>query len=149
MSDAEKSEGIQGERDRIDGFEAARASILPELLAIAPFDGWTRTSLERAASDAGVDPATLTAAFPSGIADAFRYWSDTLDGEMTAAMAAPEFAGLNIREKVAFAVRARLDALRSHKEAARRAAATSAETAPCVAIASSGTPASAALASLL
>jgi len=38
-------------------------------------------------------------------------------------MAAPEFARLKIREKVAFAVRARLAAIRPQKEAARRAAA--------------------------
>lgn len=124
MPEAEKNEEIQGESRQIDGFEAARAAILPEILAIAPFDGWTRSSLERAARDAGVDSATLKAAFPVGIADVFRYWSDTLDAEMTGAMAEPAFAKLKIREKVAFAVRARLDALRPHKEASRRAAAT-------------------------
>ena len=124
MADAENCEEIQGGRDRIDGFEAARAAILPELLAIAPFDGWTRASLDRAAHDGGVDQATVKAAFPDGISDAFRYWSDMLDAEMTAAMAAPEFSDLKIREKVAFAVRARLNAIRPHKEAARRAAAT-------------------------
>jgi ubiquinone biosynthesis protein COQ9 len=43
---------------------------------------------------------------------------------MAAAFAAPGFARLKIREKVAFALRARIDALRPHKEAARRAAAT-------------------------
>ena len=42
---------------------------------------------------------------------------------MTDAMKAPEFATLKIRQKVAFAVRARLDEIRPHKEAARRAAA--------------------------
>jgi len=124
MADAEKNEEIQGGRDRIDGFEAARAAILPELLAIAPFDGWTKASLDRAAHDAGIDSATVTAAFPGGVSDALCSWSDMLDAEMTAAMAAPEFSNLKIREKVAFAVRARLDALRPHEEAARRAAAT-------------------------
>lgn len=107
----------------IDGFDEVRTALLAQLLTIAAFDGWTSKSLEQAASDVGIDPAVVRAAFPAGIGDVLRYWSEAADAEMTAAMAAPEFAGLKIRQKVAFAVRARLDVLRSHKEAARRAAA--------------------------
>lgn len=112
-----------GKCAEIDGFDEVRAALLAQLLTIAAFDGWTFKSLEQAANDAGVDPAALRAAFPREIGDVLRYWSEAADAEMAAAMAAPEFAGLKIREKVAFAVRARLDVMRPHKEAARRAAA--------------------------
>lgn len=106
------------------GFDAEGRAILKAMLARAAFDGWTEAVLAAAAKDAGYDKSVLKAAFPNGVADALRAWSMDADAEMRAAMAGPEFDDLKIREKVAFAIRARLDALRPHKEAARRAAAT-------------------------
>ncbi len=106
-----------------DGFETCRRRILPEALARAPFEGWTGVMVDAAARSAGVDQAAQKAAFPYGIRDLLWYWSGETDRAMLEAMAAPEFSGLKIREKVSFAVRARLDALRPDKEAARRAAA--------------------------
>ena len=105
-------------------FEAEGAAILEAMLARAAFEGWTDGALAAAARDAGYGRAVLAAAFPKGAADALRAWSMAADAAMAAEMAGPGFAGLKIREKVAFAVRARLAALRPHKEAARRAAAT-------------------------
>ncbi|MEO1137806.1 MAG: COQ9 family protein, partial [Pseudomonadota bacterium] len=90
----------------------------------AAFEGWTQATLARAAREAGVSPAVLAAAFPAGIADVLRAWSAESDRAMGAAMDAPAFKTLKIREKVAAAILSRLDALRPHKEAARRAAAT-------------------------
>jgi len=106
-----------------DGFEEARAAIFATALGLAPFDGWTALMLRRAADDAGVDRPVQKAAFPRGVRDLLHYWSAQADTEMTAQMAGPDFQNLKIREKVAFAIRARLDGLRPHKEAARRAAA--------------------------
>lgn len=110
--------------EEADAFEPSRALILAKMLETAAFDGWTERSLRAAARAAGVDGATARAAFPRGLSDVFRAWSGEADAAMLAAMAAPEFTSLKIREKVAFAVKARLAALRPHKEAARRAAAT-------------------------
>ncbi len=106
------------------GFDAVGEAILTAMLDRAAFEGWTDQALAAAARDAGAGPAQLAAAFPGGAADALRAWSMTADEAMSAAMAGPEFEGLKIREKVAFAVKARLAAMRPHKEAARRAAAT-------------------------
>ena len=118
----EHSEGIEN----IDGFEAVREAVLPAVLARAPFDGWTGAALDAGAREAGVAPASLKAAFPKGVRDVLRYWAQATDAAMLDAMAAPGFSDLRIREKVAFAVRARLEILRPHKEAARRAAALTA-----------------------
>lgn len=123
MNEPGKTPENPSESPKIDGFEPVRAAIFENLLAIAPFDGWTATALRQAAKEAGADSAAAIAAFPGGVRDALRYWSERLDAAMAARMTGPEFAGLKIREKVAFAVRARLDAMRPHKEAARRAAA--------------------------
>lgn len=105
-------------------FEAERGKILAAALKMVPFDGWTPTMMAAAAADAGLDRATLDAAFPNGIADLLQFWSEILDTQMETAMGGDEFAALKIREKVAFAVRARLELLAADKEAARRAAAT-------------------------
>lgn len=109
---------------RADGFEAARRDILNAALKRAPFEGWTPATLAAAGRDAKADRSTVAAAFPRGVGDLLTFWSDENDAAMTAAMAAPDFAARRIREKVALALKARIDALRPHKEAARRAAAT-------------------------
>ena len=123
MTETAKTGENTGNKAEIDGFEAARRVLLPKALEMAPFDGWTATMLAAAAREAGISSATLAAAFPQGARDLIRYWSETSDAEMRRAMDAPEFSVLKVRQKVAFAVCARLDVLRPHKEAARRAAA--------------------------
>lgn len=107
-----------------DGFEDARRMVLSAMLEAAPFEGWTPVAMRRAAVGAGVDRARLAAAFPRGVGDVLDYWSMRADSAMREAMTAEALAGLRIREKVAFALLARLDHLRPRKEAARRAAAT-------------------------
>lgn len=107
-----------------DGFEQARRKVLAAALKRAPFDGWTSVTLAASGKDAGIDRATLAAAFPKGVGDLLAFWSGENDAAMAAAMTGPDFGALRIREKVSYALKARLDALRPHKEAARRAAAT-------------------------
>jgi ubiquinone biosynthesis protein COQ9 len=105
-------------------FEAARARILTAALDRAAFDGWTGAMLERAARDQGIDASVLAAALPGGVSDLLSFWSAELDRSMAARMTGSDFTGLRIREKVAFALRARLSEMRGRKESARRAAAT-------------------------
>ncbi|MEQ8751636.1 MAG: COQ9 family protein [Amphiplicatus sp.] len=119
-----ESAGPERNKNADDGFDAVRRKVLSAMLEAAPFEGWTPVALRKAASVAGTDRAHLAPAFPRGVGDVLAYWSMTVDEAMKAAMTGPAFAKLKIREKVAFAIRARLDYLRPHKEAARRAAAT-------------------------
>lgn len=115
---------IGGASGAADGFEPARRAMLAAALDRAPFEGWTRVMMAAAAKDAGVERATASAAFPRGVADILTYWSEAMDAEMAAAMVGPDFAARRMRDKVAFGVSKRLEILRPHKEAARRAAAT-------------------------
>lgn len=110
--------------DHDDGFEPARNAILQAALERAPFEGWTRMTLAHAGEDAGVDRATLAAAFPNGVEDLLAFWSQKADAATVAAMSGDTFAAMRIREKVDFAIRERLSYLSPHKEAARRAAGT-------------------------
>ena len=109
--------------ENIDGFEPARRKLLDAALIWAAFDGWNGAMMDKAARGAGLEPSVVAAAFPGGARDLLRYWSIRADEAMRDAMADPAFSDLKIREKVAFAVNARLDVLRPHKEEARRAAA--------------------------
>lgn len=110
--------------EKTDPFAAEKAGILAAALERAPFEGWTIAMLGRAAADAGLARATLAAAFPGGAADAIAAWSASLDDRMATAMRDEAFAALKVRQKVARALLARIEAMRPNKEAARRAAAT-------------------------
>ncbi|HXI88050.1 MAG TPA: COQ9 family protein, partial [Parvularculaceae bacterium] len=77
----------------------------------------------QAADAAGISPPALAAAFPGGAQDFLIFWSREVDEAVAVAMRDPDFAALRVRDKVARAITLRLDALRPHKEAARRAAA--------------------------
>ncbi|MEO1251729.1 MAG: COQ9 family protein [Pseudomonadota bacterium] len=117
--DAEKTE----EKHDADGFEDARGALLESALMRAPFEGWNAAMVANAAQDSELKEGLADAAFPGGVWDLLQYWSQLADDAMAAAMTEPGFSELRIREKVAAAVLARIDYLRPHKEAFRRAAA--------------------------
>jgi ubiquinone biosynthesis protein COQ9 len=98
-----------------------RDRILMEALADVPYGGFSQPVLNRAAEKLGVSHAELKSAFPNGpasLVEAFSDWADARVAERLKTVAdAP------MRERVAEAVRARLEALGEHKDAARRAAA--------------------------
>jgi ubiquinone biosynthesis protein COQ9 len=90
-------------------------ALLDEVLRHVPFDGWSMRALESAA---GGDALTLDREFPNGVADAVRAFSDRADAAMVAALAydPPD----RVRDRIAAAVRARLEHLAPHREAVRR-----------------------------
>jgi len=101
--------------------EAVRERVLEEALPLIPQSGFSDVTLQAAAEKAGVGPAEWKAAFPNGaasLAEAFSHWADA---KMEEAMRTVELE--RTRDKVAAAVRLRIEALVPHKEAARRAAA--------------------------
>ena len=98
--------------------DATRRLVLAHALGAAAFDGFTALSLRRAGQEAGAEAGALAAAFPRGPADLVAFWSREAD---RAAAAGVGEGG--VRQRVTNAILARLDYLRPHKEAARRAAA--------------------------
>jgi len=97
-----------------------RRAILDKALDHVPFDGWTERSLRQGAEEAGFDDTMWRRAFPRGGADAIEFWSVETDREMAAALADRDIGSLKIRERIAAAVRWRLEALAPHREAVRR-----------------------------
>ncbi len=101
--------------------QAERRAILDRALDHVPFDGWTARTLQQGAADAGFDDTMWRRAFPGGATEAIEFWSAEIDREMAAALAEQDIGSLKIRERIAAAVRWRLETQAPHREAARRA----------------------------
>ncbi len=116
---------LRSGRDPDPEMTARRDALLLAALPHVAFDGWSRRTLTAAALDAGLDHDAVEELFPAGVPDLVRHLSDWADREMAARLRdeAETVAEMRLRERVAFAILARLEALEPWKEAARRAAA--------------------------
>jgi ubiquinone biosynthesis protein COQ9 len=100
-----------------------RDRLLDAALEEAAFDGWTRSTLARAAHAAGLSEGEALLAAPRGAVDLIDAWFDRAETAMVRALRdAPP--GTKVRTRATLAVRARLDAMAEHREALRRAAVT-------------------------
>jgi len=99
--------------------DSLRDRVLAEALADIPKSGFSDAMLAAAAERAGVGKRELQDAFPKGAASLVEAFSDWADRRMTEIMAkgAPE---QRLRDKVASAVRTRIEVVAPHKEAARK-----------------------------
>jgi len=101
--------------------DAVRRAILEAALAHVPFDGWTQLSLNGGARDAGFDETMVVRVFPGGPIEAIVFWSTDADRRMLAELADLDLAKMKVRERIATAIRLRLQAVTQHREALRRA----------------------------
>lgn len=113
-----KKPKVSGERP---GFEAKRRALLMAALPIVAFDGWTEQTLAEAAKEIEISESEISLLFPIGVADLLQAYSDWADDEMGHALEAADLEAMKIRQRITFAVRARIEVLGNHKEAARRA----------------------------
>ena len=100
--------------------EAERAAVLAAALARAGAEGWTWSVVERAAADAGFEPAMARRCFPAGLGDCFDALAARFDEGAAAAAAGDAFAGMSVRARIAALVRARLAVMAPHRDAVRR-----------------------------
>src|SRR5271154_5147212 len=89
--------------------EALRETLIEAVAAHAAFDGWTAAALRAAPRDAGVDPALAQNAFPGGGPEMIEFHSRLADRRMVEAYEQAAREGLKLRQKVALAVRLRLE----------------------------------------
>lgn len=104
-----------------DGLEHLRERILLATLPHVPFDGWSEKALAAGVEDAGLDESATFRAFPGGVAEVVEYFSTYTDRRMTAVLEQGDHEPMRVRERIANAVRVRLDLLARHREAVRRA----------------------------
>jgi ubiquinone biosynthesis protein COQ9 len=101
--------------------ETDREALLDAALLHVPFDGWSEDAFRAAVRDAGVEPALARALFPRGAVDLAVAFHKRGDAQMEARLARADLLGMRTRERVSFAVRARIEAA-GDTEAVRRAA---------------------------
>ncbi|MCX7889442.1 MAG: COQ9 family protein [Rhodobacteraceae bacterium] len=99
----------------------ARESLLDAALAHVPFDGWSAACLDRAAADAGLEPGLVRAICPRGALDLAVAYHRRGDRAMAARLAGADLSAMRYRDRVATAVRWRIEA--ASREPVRRAAA--------------------------
>ncbi len=103
------------------GRAAERERLLLATLPHIAFDGWTATALAAGITDTAMDAADARRLFPGKAGELFRLFSDRADAAMAGRMAAGDLDTIGTTARVARAVRARIEALGPHREAARRA----------------------------
>jgi ubiquinone biosynthesis protein COQ9 len=96
-----------------------KSQLLDAALMHVVFDGWSEATFEAAIEDSGVDPDLARALCPRGAVDLAIAYHLRGDEDMLTRIAEADFSDLRFRDKVAAAVRYRLEAA-TDKEAVRR-----------------------------
>ncbi len=96
-----------------------KAKLLDAALVHVPFDGWSETTFTAAIRDTGTDPAVADTLCPRGAVDLAIAFHKRGDAAMVDRLKSEDLSNLRFSEKVAAAVRFRIEAIES-KEAVRR-----------------------------
>jgi ubiquinone biosynthesis protein COQ9 len=83
--------------------------VLDAALVHVPFDGWSEKTLRVAAAECGVDAALARALFPRGGVDLALAYHARGDAEMVARLAAMDLTAQRYRDRIATAIRTRLE----------------------------------------
>ena len=100
-------------------YEETKAALLDAALMHVPFDGWSEVTLKAAIADTGIEPSLAHAVVPRGAVDLALAFHARGDAAMLAQIRQTDMSEMKFREKVAAAVRFRLEAV-DDKEAVRR-----------------------------
>ena len=98
--------------------EAMRTRLLAAALGHVPFDGWSEATFQAACRDGGVAPALARAMLPRGAVDLALAYHAAGDGAMVERLKAADLGAMRFRDRIAAAVRFRLEA--ADREAVRR-----------------------------
>ena len=105
--------------DADDTMTVAKDAVLDAALAHVPFDGWSEPTFRAAVAASGVTPGLARALFPRGAVDLALAYHRRGDAAMIARLAVADLPSRRYSDRVAAAVRFRLEAA-SDKEAVRR-----------------------------
>lgn len=96
-----------------------KSKLLQASLMHVAFDGWTRATFDAAIADAGISTAEALAVCPRGAVDLAVAYHEAGDAMMLERLRDADLSALKFRERIIFAVRARIEAV-DDKEAVRR-----------------------------
>lgn len=97
--------------------QALRTEFLKEFIKNAPFDNCSQDNFDRTAKKLGLELDEHIILFPQGYVDVIDYWIKDLDEQLKQALEGTDQEGLKIREKIAKAVKVRLDIQDAQKSA--------------------------------
>ncbi len=100
---------------------ALRDAIMDAAITHVPFDGWGREAAIRGAEDAGLDASAAMRAFPDGARDMIAWHLRQADRRMAETLTEMDLPSLRIRDRIATAVRVRLEQNAPNREAIRKA----------------------------
>lgn len=100
-------------------YEDTKEQLLNAILDHVPFDGWSEASFRAAIADCDLDAGLARALCPRGAVDLALAFHARGDAAMLERLKSEDLDGLKFREKIAAAVRFRLQAVED-KEAVRR-----------------------------
>ncbi len=113
MPEDEAAAALQEE----DPIRKLQREILDAALPHICFEGWTRDVLARAAADLGYPEAEAERAFPRGPVDAILAHAAIADADMEAEMQTLDLADMRTRDKIAIAIRVRLESQMANRDA--------------------------------
>lgn len=99
--------------------DSVKTALLQAALPHVVFDGWSDATFGAAIQDTGTDPVLARAICPRGAVDLAVEFHKQGDQAMLTRLASADLAGMRFRDKIATAVRFRLEAV-PDKEAVRR-----------------------------
>lgn len=102
--------------------EELKEAVLEAALGYVAEDGFTDRTLTRSGTDSGVGCEMMLHLFPEGPASLVEFFSGQSDVEMERLLAKENLSRMKVRDRIAAAILTRLEVLRPHKKAARRAA---------------------------
>jgi ubiquinone biosynthesis protein COQ9 len=101
--------------------DADRLALLEATLSHAAFDGWSQKAFDLGAKDAGIPLDRALNAFPGGMAELLAFYHEVEDRHMLEAMARANVSDMRVRDRIAFAIKARLQRNMRHREAIKSA----------------------------
>jgi len=101
--------------------EDQRLALMRAAVRHVPFDGWSERALRAGAKDIDMPAGIAEALFPGGGKELVELHCRTADAAAMEALAGQDLASMRVRERVAIAVRTRIEIVREDREAVRRA----------------------------
>ncbi|WP_286791656.1 COQ9 family protein [Thalassospira sp. UBA4513] len=101
--------------------QAQREALVEAALEHVPFDGWTKQSLLAGAEDLDLAPGEVDRLLPNGIRQAIVTYVEMTDRKMIAALDEKGLENLKIRDRIATAVKTRLELVEGQKDTVRAA----------------------------
>jgi ubiquinone biosynthesis protein COQ9 len=100
--------------------EKQRIELMEAVLPHVAFDGWSLRAIQAGARDLELESLESQNLFPGGVAELFEAFSALIDHRMMAQLEQQNPGAMKVRERIAAAVRLRLELLAPHREAVNR-----------------------------